>query len=153
MIRFLIVMALLPASLAPCGAAQDPNALRVSNDGLVRLDATLGRATWSGTMSIGHPRFHLEARGTATMFGGPSIRLKSARNVPLKAAKFETETQWISLVVLGSITVTVQDLNGNPMIVKAQRVVYVPAKDQLLIDGKLWRFTAADALPAGKDGP
>ena len=91
-------------------------------------------------MTIEHPRFHLQARGTASLFGGPAIRRKTSGDVPFKAANFDAQTQWISLVVLGSISITVNDANGASKVVTAQRVVYVPSADRLLIDGKPWRF-------------
>ena len=89
-------------------------------------------------MTIDYPRFHLEGRGTASFFGGPALHRKSGKEVPLKAAKFEAETQWISLVVLGAITITVHNENGDSTVVKAKRVVYIPSDDRLLIDGKPW---------------
>jgi hypothetical protein len=141
MINLLTGLIVLLVCGATCGAAESPRALRVSNDGFVRYSSTSGETTWSGTVSIEHPRFHLKARGTASLFGGPALRRKSGADVPLKAAKFEAQSQWISLIVLGSISVTVQDANGQAIVVPAQRVVYVPAEDRLLIDGKLWPQT------------
>ncbi|MCX6876084.1 MAG: hypothetical protein NTW21_20100 [Verrucomicrobia bacterium] len=140
MIRFLPGLALLLGCVAPGLAAEPSRVLRVSNDGLVRFSSTSGETTWTGTLTIEHPRFQLAGRGTASLFGGPALRRKSAKAVPLKTAEFEAETEWISLVVLGSLTITVADGNGVSKVVTAQRVVYVPAADRLLIDGKPWHF-------------
>lgn len=140
MIRSLLGMALLIVFDQSCCAAESPPALRVSNDGFIRVSSTSCATTWTGTMTIEHPRFQIEARGTASLFGGRAIRRKSGADVPLKAAKFEGETQWISLVVLGSITITVQDASGKASVITAERVVYVPSADRLLIDGKPWQF-------------
>ena len=138
MTRYLLGPALLLAWAAPCRATNEPGALQVSNDGLVSFSAASGATTWTGTMAIDYPRFHVVAKGTAALFGGPALRRTSGQNVSLKTATFKAETQWISLVVLGDITITVRDANDRSSIVTARRVVYMPGQDRLLIDGKAW---------------
>ena len=64
----------------------------------------------------------------------------SDANGSFKHAKFKVVVLRISLVALGPSTLRLQDANGKPTVVKAQRVVYVAATDRLLIDGKPWRF-------------
>ena len=143
MIRLLSALVLFLACLPPCSAAEateEPGGLRISNDGLLRSDIASGVILWSGTTTVDHPRFHLVVRGSTSLFGGPAIHRTSPPVVPLKVAKFKTEAQWISLVALGPSTLKLLDANGKAAVVHAQRVVYVPAADRLLIDGKPWRF-------------
>jgi len=142
MSRLARVLALLLAGLAS-GRAAEPAALMVSNDGMFRASLTTGETTWSGACVVDHPRFHLELKGTVKVFGGPAVRRTSEATGSLKNAKFKTETQWISLVALGPGTVKLLDADGKPAVVAVQRVVYVPASDRLLLDGKPWRFQAA----------
>jgi hypothetical protein len=152
MTRFLSALVLFLACLPPCSAAEateEPGGLRISNDGLLRSDIASGVILWSGTTTIDHPRFHLVVRGSTSLFGGPAIRRTSNPRVPLKAATFKPEAQWISLVALGPSTLKLQDANGKAAVVHARRVVYVPASDRLLIDGKPWRFKET-RKPAGK---
>ncbi len=137
-LRIIALMLLLAGLLPTCAA--EAAALRVSNDGLFRASFATGETTWSGACVVDHPRFHLELTGTVKLFGGPVLRRTSAATGSLKNATFDTETQWISLVALGPGTVKLLDEDGNPAVVAAQRVVYVPASDQLLLDGKAWRF-------------
>ncbi|MEO0017775.1 MAG: hypothetical protein RLZZ522_1058 [Verrucomicrobiota bacterium] len=139
MSRLAAALALLLAGLA-AGRAAEPAALRVSNDGMFRASFTTGETTWSGACVVDHPRFHLELKGTVKVFGGPALRRTSEAKGSLKNAKFDTETQWISLVALGPGTVKLLDADGKPAVVTAQRVVYVPATDRLLLDGKPWQF-------------
>lgn len=136
--RLLIGLGLWFAAMPPCRATELPGEWRVANDGFVRTNAARGETTWTGTMTIDYPRFHLAARGTASLFGGPAIHRMPAQDRPLQTAKFTAKTQWISMVVLGAITITVRDKNGDSMPFTAQRVVYLPAEDRLLIDGKPW---------------
>ena len=146
----LLVLVWLLAGTAASPAAEESRALRVSNDGLVSSSAASGATTWTGAISIEHPRFHLVSKGTAAMFGGPSLRRISDKDVPMKTATFSTETQWISLVVLGSITITVHDAGGDST-VTAHRVVYTPSDDRLMLDGVLWHAnTSGKATPSSR---
>ena len=139
----LLVWALALAGLAPCRASEAARVLNVSNDGLASFSAASGATTWTGTMTMDHPRFRLAAKGAASLFGGPALRRTSGRQASMQTATFKAETEWISLVVLGDITITVREVSGDSAAITAHRVVFVPAEDRLLIDGKPWPFKAS----------
>ena len=146
--RFLSALIFFLASYSVSFALEtmdEKGGLRISNDGLLQSNAAGGMILWSGTTTVDHPRFHLVVRGTTTLFDGPAIHRKSHPLVPLKKAIFETDVQWISLVALGPSTLKLRDAKGKAAVVHAQRVVYVPTADRLLIDGKPWRFKKSAA--------
>ena len=51
--------------------------------------------------------------------------------------------EWISLVAIGQIKVTVIGSGGVEESFNARRFVYVPKDDRILIDGKEWKTVAA----------
>jgi hypothetical protein len=115
--------------------------LVVTNDGTIRSSPSRGETTWTGDIDIEHPRFRMHMRGQVSMFAGPALRKKSGAPEhlgALKASDIVVEQEWISLVAVGEITLRVVGPSGESRPVHATRVVYLPSKDQILVDGKPW---------------
>ena len=150
MIRFseLFLVALL-ASAIPCAGGPLPSGLKATVDGSVHVQPALGTTKWTGAMKIEHRRFNLEVRGCTSIFTGPSIRKTQGGRSSLRMEDLTVDFDWISLVALGDVVVTVPGANGPSRPVKARSFVYVPAKDRILIDGVPWadRPAEPDARP------
>lgn len=124
------------ALAAPCQGNEATPTLRVTSDGGTVLQPAQGSCTWFGALEIGHPRFQLKAQGQATLYGGPSIHAQPDAIRSLRKRVYAVEQQWISLVILGEIEIRVVTNDGLSRPIKARRVVYLPAEDRLLLDGK-----------------
>jgi len=130
------LLAISFAVMAPCRAIEGLESLHVTSDGSLQFQSLHGSIHWSGNIAMEHPRFQLQTQGQATLFGGPGIHRKQIGTNRLKEREVSFEPQWISLVVTGRIEISVVGKNGTSEPIKAERVVYLPKTDQLLIDGK-----------------
>ncbi len=126
---------------------------QVVSNGVICGSSSQGRITWTGTVSIKHPRFQIGIDGQTTLFSGPSVRCKQGGGEALRAENLTFNHEWISLVALGDITITVIYPGGTSRPITARRFVYIPGKDQILIDGKLWKAPTriADPVSPGSD--
>ena len=115
---------------------------RINCNGVIQNSPSLGRTMWSGTMSMKHPRFQLEVVGQTSLFSGPLLRHKDIGSGRLRAKNLILDHDWISLVALGDIKVTVIESGTNTPPISTRRFVYIPEKDQILLDGKLWQSGA-----------
>jgi len=147
MIRSSLTLAALLITVA--GAFGDPVSqdLTINSGGCIRIQPTLGKTNWSGLVEVEHPRFRLVVRGSVSQFSGPSIRKTTPPGTVLRREDLAFEFQWISLVAIGDIKVTVIGPGGAEELITARRFVYVPKDGRILIDGKEWKTVAAP--PAG----
>ena len=126
-----------------------PPDLKISNDGGIRIEPTLGETNWSGSVEVEHPRFHLVVQGSVSQFSGPSVRKTTPPGTVLRREDLALEFQWISLVAIGDIKVTMTGPTGPAEPINAKRFVYVPKDGRILIDG-----TPCSPAPApGWKGP
>lgn len=126
------------AAVAMCEGGQVPDGLKASIDGSVHAQSALGQTKWTGAMKIEHERFTIEVRGCTTLFGGPSVQKKAIGRKGLQARELSVEFEWISLVALGDVAVTIHGPDGSSKLIRARRFVYVPAEDRILINGAPW---------------
>lgn len=132
---------ILAALLITAGAAPGdpvPQGLEVSNDGSVRFKPALGETNWTGSVGVEHRGFHLAVQGSVSTFSGPAIRRTTAPGTTLRREDLVVDFEWISLVAIGEIKVTVIGPDGAEEPVNARRFVYLPKDDRILIDGIPW---------------
>lgn len=127
--------------------AEDTRRLRVINDGVIRGRAVLGETIWIGTMTVEWAGFHMNVKGQTTLYSGPSIERKPANSPRLRVKDLQLRQEWISLIALGEIVLTRPHGDGTSQKTAASKVVYLPADDRVLVDGKLWP-TNPQAPPA-----
>jgi len=138
MIRSSLILAALLITMA--GAFGDPVSqdLTINSDGCIRIQPTLGKTNWSGLVEVEHPRFRLVVRGSVSQFSGPSIRKTTPPGTVLRREDLKLEFEWISLVAIGDIKVTVIGPAGPSEPISAKRFAYVPKDDRILVDGMPW---------------
>lgn len=136
---FILHIALWSALVISSHGEVSPGGFKVTCDGIIHGSPALGRTMWTGRMSVKHPRFLLEVDGQTSLFSGPSLRRKQGASGRLRAKDITFDHDWISLVALGEIKIVMVELGRNTPSISARRFVYIPEKDQILIDGKPWQ--------------
>jgi hypothetical protein len=126
---------------------------RVTCNGIIHGSPSLGRTMWNGTINVTHPRFLLEVDGQTSLFSGHSLQRKQGASGRLRAKDITFDHDLISLVALGDIKVTVINPGTNTPPISARRFVYIPEKNQILIDGKPWQPEARPPASAEPSAP
>lgn len=120
-----------------CNATDEAPELRVSSkNGMSSFSPHQGEMTWTGELSLEHPKFRMSVNGRATVFNGPALQHEPSSDPTSPKRKITARQQCISIIALGEVTIVRLENGKESAPLRGSRVVYIPGEDRLLIDGK-----------------